>query len=91
MRAFPATARDNDRGIMRLELDGDDIELLEAVVERLEALEKIEEALDVVASRSPFILGSDTPTATAEGTTLLRGILGGWGYPDDATVEMVET
>lgn len=91
MKAHLATKRDNERGIMRLELDGNDVEILEGLVDRLERLEKIEEALDVVAVQSPFILGNDLPTVTREGRKLLQAIVEGWGAPYGDMVEVGTT
>jgi hypothetical protein len=92
MKAHLATKRDNERGIMRLELDGNDIDVLEGLVDRLERLEKIEDALDVVAIQSPFILGQDLPTVTREGRELIQSIVEGWGAPYGGfeRVEVVE-
>jgi len=89
MRAFEITRRDNERNIMRLELTGEDIDLIEAVIERLVVLEAIESALDVVSVRGPFILSKDIPTVTKQGRELLLAILKGWGFPLDSG-EVVE-
>jgi hypothetical protein len=93
MKAFVATKRDNERGIMRLELDGTDVEILEGLVDRLERLEKIEAALDIVAFQSPYILGHDLPTVTKEGRKLLQAIIKGWGepYSSESEIEYEQT
>jgi phage FluMu protein gp41 len=86
MKVFPATQRDNEREVMRCELTAGDVETLELLAERVEILLKIEEVLGVVAIQSPFILGTDVPTVTAEGLELLRRLVAGWGSPDGAVL-----
>lgn len=90
MKAFTATKRDNQRGVMRVELSGDDVETLEALIERVDILAKIEDTLSVVAIQSPFIIGNDVPTVTKEGADLLRQIVAGWEN-DEASVERSPT
>lgn len=79
MKAFKPTERDNERGVMRLELSAEDVEILEALVARLEVLEEIEELLNSRAVYSPFITGEDIPQITRQGRELLKQIVIGWG------------
>jgi hypothetical protein len=93
VRVLPTSKRDNDRFVMRLELSAGDVETLELLVERLDALTVIEDALGVVAVQSPSILGSDLPTVTREGIALISSIVDGWDIPahDDARASSPES
>lgn len=83
MKIYATTKEDNKKGIMRLELDGADLELLEELQDRVERLLKIEEALEVVSINAVSIFGVDTPTVTADGAKFLQAIVDGWDAPDD--------
>lgn len=87
MKIFSTTAEDNKRGIMRLQLDGSDLELIEELVDRLNRLAVIEDALDVKGFVSPFIQGNDLPTLTREGAEFLDAIRKGWDADED--IELV--
>lgn len=91
MKTFEATKRDNERNIMRLELTGDDIETLGLLVERLEVLLKIEEAMDSVAVEGLGFLGHDLPHITEEAKNLIIRIVDGWDgdLPDPLVFEIV--
>jgi hypothetical protein len=78
MRTFLATKRDNELNVMRLELSGDDVELLDEAVLALRKLALIEDALGVKGFESPFILGKDQPTQTRAAARLLDTIVEGW-------------
>lgn len=78
MKCFPATPKDNERCIMRLELDGNDVELLEYAAEALGKLALIEDVLGVKGFVSPFITGEDLPTETISAALLVSRIVDGW-------------
>jgi hypothetical protein len=83
VKIFATTPEDNKRNVMRLELDGADVELLEELVDRVERLVKVEEALDVVGIQSVGMFGQDLPTVSAEGAKFLKRIVDGWDADED--------
>lgn len=81
MKICPTTSNDNKKGLMRVEFDGNDIELLEEAIDRLRRLVKVEEALDVVGTPAISFLGHDIPTATADAAEFLDVLVKGWDAP----------
>jgi len=93
MRVFKPTERDNEKGVMRLELSAEDVETLESLVARLEVLVEIEEIMNSRAVYSPFITGEDMPHVTRQGMELIRQIVIGWGpewYDEDGNWRVPE-
>jgi len=91
MKIHPATSRDTERDIMRLELNAKDIETIHLVVDRLYKLLVIERELGVVAMQAMSIFGEDLPTITAEGIKLLEKITTEWyGDYDDLRFVLAE-
>src|SRR3990172_10703167 len=82
MKVFPATARDNERGMMRVEIAAEDIEILEYASGALETLAIIEDSLGVKGFVSPFITGEDLPTMTRQASNLLHEFQIGWDGGD---------
>lgn len=78
MKVFAATDRDNELERMRVEFTAEDIDTFEGLIERLDALLKVEAALDVVAERAQTILGSDTPTVTQAAREMIVELVRGW-------------
>ncbi len=77
MKFHKATKRDDELGIMRCELSGDDVDLLVYASNALERLAKIEDILGVIGLQAP--LGwNDLPTATREAAKLLSEFQAGW-------------
>lgn len=82
MKCFPATTRDNERGIMRVEIAAEDVELLEYASEALEKLAIIEDVLEVKGFYSPWLSVPDRPTVTRDASELLHKFQFGWDGGD---------
>lgn len=61
-----------------VELDVDEVETLELLLERLDVLLKIENAMESVAMTSPFITGTDLPHITGKARKLVHDIIAPW-------------
>lgn len=78
MKCFPATKRDNEREVMRVEITAEDMELLEYAMHALGRLALIEDALGVKGFYSPWLSVPDQPTQTIAAAALIAEFQIGW-------------